>query len=301
MKYNQEWGVNEHPTSPFMYLSKAQNLFFCPRKYFYVHHLWLIPKETPQYFRFGTAIHEGIRAMSQDHNLERAIITIADSDLTEEEKSLAYYLLEIFHSKYADTFSSSQILFQEIPLLTQVESNYIKNWVVKPDRVVQTPNEDIWLLEYKTTSGYGAATANYYQESMQTLTYFFLSQEKIKLLNKNVKGTKLIIFLKKGSKKKDEERVIFDDIFLTNEDKEKTNQFIHDTLSYLDFIEEKRFFPRFATNCHNSFGSKCEYASLCWTQGSKGYVKELIDMCFKIECPEDHLELDTITIKKEGE
>jgi len=191
-------------------------------------------------------------------------------------------LLQKFEALHAE------IVEQEKAQFLPLDSEIFPVFVVKPDRKIRTQDQKIWLCEYKTTAGYGAKTASFYYNSMQTLTYMYVCS----LLNPEVYGTKLFVFMKKGAKKTAEERVIIEDIVLTENDKRKAQLFITDAVKFAEKLEREEYFPRFMNNCYSYFGGTYPYIPLCINTDNPAYIEEATQMFFKVEDPEEHLELE---------
>lgn len=274
--------------SNLLYMSKISDLFDCPRKYFYVYHENLLPKEEPIYFKFGSLIHKAIEEMGQESDLLKGASHIANSDFDDKNKELAVFLIQRFKEKY-DALGPAKIIEQEKPKMFPLNGEYFKNWVAKPDRIIET-EDGLWLCEYKTTSGYGTSTASYYQNSLQTLTYFYITQRFFP----EAKGTKLFIMTKKGVTKKDEERCIVEPIQLSEEDKYRAQSFIKYAHAFAEHIETSQSFYKFQTHCHPFTGGECPYFPLCFTRGKDAYLKEVKEMLFEHRDPDAHLELERL-------
>lgn len=273
-------------TSNLLYMSKINDLFDCPRKYFYIHHEHLLPKEEPIYLTFGSLIHKAIYDMGEDSDLIKGASTIVNSSIDEENKNLAVFLLRIFRDKYLNE-KPIRMIEQEVPKLVPIEGEFFKHWVVKPDRVAEF-EDGLWLCEYKTTSGYGASTAAYYHNSLQTLTYFF----NTKKFFENARGTKLFIMTKKGKTKAEDERVIVEPIMLSSEDMYRAQSFMTYAIAFAEHIESTHSFYKFQTRCHPFTGGECPYFPLCFTRGKEDYIKEVKSMLFEVRDPDEHLELE---------
>ena len=273
-----------HANSVNLYLSKVSSLFECPKKFYWEYIEQLSPKEEPDYLTFGAAIHEAIACGGHPFDLERAVASLALAKLTDDLKILGTFLLRMFKEKY-DQLPIKEMLFQEIPLVYDLPGPFYKYWVVKPDRVVRFKNGEVWLLEYKTTSGYGASTASYYHNSMQTLSYFYATQKQVP----DAVGTQLIVMTKKGASKKDEERVIIEPIILSENDKRKALNFIQYAHAYAELIWDKQIFFKFMTSCHKPFGGQCEFYPLCFAGDNKAYFNEVKEMVFRRKDPDSHL------------
>jgi len=267
-------------------MSKISDLFDCPRKYFHIHHEHLLPKEEPIYFRFGSLIHKAIESMGEESDLLKGAFEIANSDFDDKNKELAIFLIKGFKEKY-DALTPIKMIEQEKAKMLPLDGEFFHNWVVKPDRISEYP-DGIWLNEYKTTSGYGSSTAAYYHNSLQTLTYFYITQT----FYPEARGTKLFIMTKKGASKKDEDRVIVEAIQLSEEDKYRAQSFIKYAHAFAEHIESSRSFYKFQTRCHPFTGGECPYFPLCFTRGKKEYLDEIKQMLFINRDPDEHLELD---------
>jgi hypothetical protein len=269
-------------------MSKVSDLFNCPRRYFHVYHENYLPKDEPIYLKFGSLMHKAIECMGEDSELLHGVNVIVNSDFDDKNKELAVFLLRQFRGKYI-AMGQSKIVEQERPKMHPLNGEYFKHWVVKPDRVI-TMDDGLWLCEYKTTSGYGASTASYYHNSLQTLTYFYITQTFFP----EAKGTKLFVMTKKGASKKDEERVIVESIQLTNEDRNRAESFIKYAHGFAEHIENSQSYYKFQTNCHPFTGGECPYFPLCFTKGKKEYLDEVKVMLYEKRDPDAHLELDKL-------
>jgi hypothetical protein len=270
-------------------MSKVADLFDCPRKYFYIHHQHLLPKEEPIYLRFGSLIHSAIEAMGEENDLLAGVNKVALSEFDDENKNLATFLLRVFHGKYA-ALNPVKMLEQEKPKLFKIsddEDTYFTHWVVKPDRIIMLES-GLWLCEYKTTSGYGPSTAAYYHNSLQTLTYFYVTGT----FYPDALGTLLFIMTKKGKTKAEEERVMVERIQLSQEDIWRAKSFMEYAIMFANHIEEKQAFYKFQTKCHPFTGGECPYFPLCFTRGKEEYLEEVKTMLFNVRDPDEHLELE---------
>lgn len=274
------------PNSKRLYMSKVSDLFDCPRKYFYIYHENLLPKEEPIYLRFGSLVHKAIESMGEESDLLKGALEVANSDFDEQNKELATFLIRVFKTKY-DALNPIKMIEQEQAKILPLNGEYFTEWVVKPDRIIEL-NDGVWLCEYKTTSGYGASTAAYYHNSLQTLTYFYITQSFIP----EAVGTKLFIMTKKGKTKAEEERVMVEDIRLSEEDKYRAQSFIKYAHTFAEHIEGTNSFYKFQTRCHPFTGGECPYFPLCFTRGGKGYLEEIKEMLFEVRDPDAHLELE---------
>lgn len=276
----------KHMTSNLLYMSKISDLFDCPRKYYYIHHEHLLPKEEPIYLTFGSMVHKAIYNMGEDSDLLKGAATIMDYDIDDDSKTLAVFLLRIFKEKYEQQ-NPVKIIEQEIPKVVPIEGEFFKGWVVKPDRIAEF-SDGLWLCEYKTTSGYGASTAAYYHNSLQTLTYFY----NTKKFFPDAKGTKLFIMTKKGKTKADSDRVIVEPIMLSSEDMYRAQSFMQYAIAFAEHIESTHAFYKFQTRCHPFTGGECPYFPLCFTRGKEAYIKEVKELLFSVRDPDEHLELE---------
>ena len=281
----EEGELRERQSSSLLYMSKIGDLFDCPQKYYWVHHWWLTPKEVPIYLTFGALIHKAIYKTGEAQDLLAGVNEIALSPLKEDEKILATFLLQRFQEKYGALKVKRIIEQEEVRKLPLESGFYFSNWCVKPDRVVELENGEFWVLEYKTTSGYGAGTASYYHNSVATLSYFYIMEKFFP----QVKGTKLIVLTKRGASKKEEERCIIEDIVLSDSDKKKAESFIKYAHMFAEHIEGGRFFYKFQTRCQTPFGGACEYLPLCFGRKSDAYFKEVVELLFNIKDPDGHL------------
>jgi hypothetical protein len=261
-----------------LFLSKVDTLFECPMKYYWEYHKWYASKEEPLYFTFGRVFHKAAEII-ENQSLAEAIIYIRQSSLGEKDQWLCIAmidkLLEEYRNLGVDKVLSNEKLFER-PL----NGYYFKSWCSKADRVAELRDGTIWNIDFKTASGYGPATAQYYHTSMQTLSYFY----NMKLVYPALQGTIIFVCTKTKEPKCIQERIL-----LTKADEHKALSFMENAHMYAEHIEENSIRVKMGTKCKNKYGQNCPFEMLCWGKKDPAYREEMINMLFKLKDPDAHL------------
>lgn len=275
-----------------VFMSKVSTMFECPQKYHFSYREQYSLKDVPGYLTFGATIHKAARLIVEE-GLQAGLIYLMQAPLDQKEKDLAVYLTEILYKKLLVWFNNATILLVEKPLYVTLtgEEGSVYLWVIKPDLIVKLEDSSIWIVDYKTTAGYGAATANYYHTSFQTLTYHTVGDAIFRDIGYPLAGTKIIVLTKQGAKKADDDRVIIEDIIPTQKDRARAEEFMSHACSFLSIIDEDfkengaNF--KFMTNCISPYGT-CTYYPICF-ETNQAYIDEVTSMLFKKVDPNAHL------------
>lgn len=270
-------------TSNILYLSKVTKMYECPRRYFLRHYLHLNQKTKKAQMQFGAEFHDLAKTMNES----RYALAVAElqanmnaGNVSEEDAYEQATLLTLLKEKQEEK-GLRQMLVIEEAMPTPLAGPYFTSWFIKSDAIAEF-DDGLWNVEYKTTSGFGAATKNYYHNSMQTVTYF----RNVKERYPDVKGTRLFVLVRA----KREPRCEVEDILLTKHQLEVASRFEDASVEYAERLEATRHFPRFGTKCMTIRAGECEYNPICWQQ-SGAYVKEVIENIYEKSDPDAHLGL----------
>ena len=260
-------------TSKNLFLSKIQTAYECPRKYFHSYHSCLGPKEKPDYFQTGTDFHECVEVLLTE-GPEKAY------EKAESVSNEMMFYLKVFAEKFYDL--NPAVLGTERPVIMPINNNkFFDAWVVKSDSTLQLKNGALWNGEWKTAGGYGASTARYYYNSLQTLTYNYV----IKKHMPDIRGTKLFVVTKTKTPV-----CHVEDIMISQKDLDRAELFIEDAIEYLTEIEERAEYPRHQTSCTHARQQECMFLPICFEK-NENYVNEIIPNLYSIHDPDAHLEL----------
>lgn len=163
-------------------------------------------------------------------------------------------------------------------------------WYIKADLTfIETMSA--WIGEYKTTSGYGPATAAFYHNSPQTFVYQRVAKHHIPELI----GTKFFILTKTK-----EPRCEIESVYIVSDKTKIAEIMMDDTISFVEKIENDGAYERQGTQC-KTLRSECEYLPLCYVWDpilntpEKGvshlYTKEVLQM-YTHKDPDDHLGIE---------
>ena len=277
-----------------MYLTKALTLHECFRKYYLAYHAMLQPKAEPKPFIIGRIFHEMARAyIEQDINAATKLCIV--SEVSEDEKDHLLLMLGALVEKFTDGDDNLKV-----PLAIMGTEQTIGTpigdwtWYIKTDLTFLEEGKP-WKGEYKTTSGYGAATAAFYHNSPQTLIYQYLLLKHMP----NLIGSKYFIV----TKAKDP-RCIVEPIFITKGKLRWAEYAIEATLALAEEVEDKRRYARQFSHC-KTLQRECEYYPLCFyvkidtysglanePEGgiSEAYLEEVLKL-YEVRDPEAHLGL----------
>lgn len=288
--------------SRLLYLGKVSAMQKCPMMYYWSHHLHLQQAQKPDYLSFGSGFHRAAlelglvygfpvaeAVLSQRIDLAEALGWKKNMKVLEElgrfseaDRTLMLNMLDVFSAKIKEC-GIKQILGVEKTVLNDVRhlSKHFDDWCIKIDFLFED-GEGIWAGDLKTTSSYGASTAKYYHSSPQTKTYFYWAQQKMP----NLRGTKIFVVTKKAV------RCEVETIHLTDRDKYEAELFVGEAIKQIDNIEETKQYSRCMTSCINFMGQECPFIPLCIKPiTSQQYLDDLLHNWYKIEDPDDHLEL----------
>jgi hypothetical protein len=278
-------GGDEGEKENILFLSKINTLGECPRKYWWEYYEKLSLRRERGPMEFGADFHDLAKELKPrlgevDEPILRALAKTSEI-LNPEDREAQVELVKGLYEKLNEL---------ELEILDAEESYYMPmpgpvftRWYIKPDSHLREKSTgNLWVGEYKTTSGYGAATARFYHTSPQTVTYFFIEHERVP----KVKGTYL--FILNHSKKKQE--VFPEKVLLTKEDAERAKMFIKTMHQYAEKVEKDHVFPRIMTKCHPYRGSECEFLKICFLEEGD-YKNELLQSLYEFKDPKAHLGL----------
>lgn len=267
--------------SGLLYLSKVNTLFACPRRYWWIHHAHLIPKQKSDAMTWGAEFHH-MAEFAALHGWDVAFTEIQSQPWQEDKIAEMTYLLSLLKDKIEDAGLEEFIEIETTGLIPIENSSYFSNWTVKSDHIGRYKRSEIWNGEYKTTSGYGAATAAFYHNSMQTLHYFHY----VKTIHPNVRGTKLFVCVRA----KKEPRVVVEDILVSKDQIRQAELFRSNALAYAEQTEKEGVFPRFMTKCHTVKEGECAFKPVCFVQNEE-YRDRWLSELYEERSPDEHLGL----------
>lgn len=202
----------------------------------------------------------------------------------DERKDEMRTLLVMLAEKMAEE-DIGRIYEVEHTALIPIEGNkFFRHWSVKCDLVAEFGNQ-LWNGELKTTGGYGAATAAFYHNSMQTLHYFHY----IKDTYPGVRGTKLFVCVRA----KKSPRVEVEDILVTKDQIRQAELFRKNALDFATLVETNEFYPRFMTKCHTVKEGECAYRPICFVENIE-YRAKWIEELYTYANPDEHLGLGSV-------
>jgi hypothetical protein len=270
-----------------LFLSKAVTLGECPRKYWWEYHKQIELKEEKQAMNFGSNFHSYAKIYG-DNTILHALAKIAEES-NEQTRNSQIELIKGLKSIIDD--SELVITSTEQTYGIELPGPYFYKWYVKPDSHFLDKDNKIWLGEYKTTSGYGAATARFYHSSPQTLTYFFIEKLRLAQLGKKIEGTLLFVLV--NAKK--EQTALKEIILLTKDDEKIAKLFIESFHKYAEQVEHEKIYHRIMTKCHPYRGSACEFLLICHASENllnlTDYQDRVIQELYQDKDPNEHLGL----------
>ena len=269
-------------TSNILYLSKINTIFSCPMRYWWIHHAHFIPKNKNSNMVWGSDFHSAAETgATQGWDIAQAEIQAKPWD--EDKKEEMSYLLSLYQDKVEDEGLESYLHVENTALIPTKRTDIFKYWSVKADHLGLYKGQ-LWNGEIKTTSGYGAATAAFYHNSMQTLHYFHYT----KTAHPEVRGTKLFVVVRA----KREPRVVVENILITKDQMLQAELFRDNALSFAEKCEKENYFPRFMTKCHTIKEGECAFKPICFVKNEK-YRDKWIPELYDIKSPDEHLGLGT--------
>lgn len=278
----EEFKPLDKGTSPILYMSKINTLFSCPMRYWWIHHAHFIPKSKNQNMLWGSDFHEKA-AVAAVHGWGVAQAEILTENWEEGKKEEMSLMLGMLQDKMEEEGLDRFIDVEQTALIPISTSPFFKDWTTKSDHI-GIYKGSVWNGELKTTSGYGAATASYYHNSMQTLHYFHY----VKSVHPEVRGTKLFVVVRA----KKEPRVAVEDIILTKDQMTQAELFRNHALAFADRVESEGFFPRFMTKCHTVKEGECAFKPICFVKNEE-YRDRWIPELYDVRSPDEHLGLGT--------
>lgn len=225
---------------------------------------WM-PKEEIPALTFGRVFHSAAAALAKG---ERALPHLVE--LPAEEQDVAKTLVAL----YGEWLEKKRLRFYHVerPHIYRTFEDY--ELIIKPDGVVET-DDGIFLLELKTTGGWGASMASHMYASLQMQTYLYLGQK----FYPDLRGMLVLVFTKRNT------RLVEEPIALTQDVLRRGEDFWYYTFEY--YNEMAHFWPKNPTACSPLTGRECLYYPICWYNLPPQEICEQRD-------PDEHLELDRV-------
>jgi hypothetical protein len=283
-------GRNKMEIEKRMYLSKASYLHECFRKYYLAYKLKICPKKENHNFKMGSAFHEAARLLN-DESVVEAIKCLQSFNFDKKDEDtlllMLHALIEKFEKGDENLKTPIEILGTEQPIYIIING---WKWYIKIDLTFLEEGL-LWKGDYKTTAGYGPATASFYHSSPQTWTYLYVLKKHFPA----IQGSKFIILTKVKEPKCTVEKVLINERGL-----QIAEQLMYDTIKIVETVEGTGFYPRQGTHCKSNKG-ECEYYPLCHIYDpinnipekgiSSDYVKE-VSQIFTPFDPDEHLGIE---------
>lgn len=307
--------------TPLLYLGKVTCAQTCWMQYYFNHHLHLQPISKPANLTFGSFCHKIFLEVGLLHSFQAAEAILQDRpDLAEAfnfqpddkvvemvqstskaDKDLALNMLDAFQPVWEAKPRKLLSVEQTVKFPISHLSDFFTHWCVKADMVFED-DEGRWIGDLKTTSAYGPSVAKYYHTAPQTKAYFWILQQ----LMPDLRGTKIFVVTKKAV------RCEVETVLLTDQDKHQAELFVTEAvkeitehearsrglIEHIDGSTEEASdptrFPRRMTRCLDYFGKECPYIPICIEKiKSQEYLNEVLSNWYKIESPDEHLELES--------
>jgi hypothetical protein len=273
------------PTTPLLYNSKISTAQECMAQYWFRYHLQKDTRQRPEYFAFGSDFHRMTlnNGIGSDYGQDGAELWLHQQVMPEPSKKQMLDMADAFFRTWQ---SQDRLLLEVEKTILHPLAGYthFENWAVKADMVFED-HEGLWVGDLKTTSGYGAATAKYYHNSLQTKTFGYVN----KLRYPELRGTKIFVVTKKAI------RCEVETIILNDRDYEQAATHMHEAASKIDEAVSLNTFHRSCTSCINFMGRECPYIAICMEPKARmnpTYIEDLMTNWYADMNPDDHLELD---------
>lgn len=250
----------------------------CPMKYYWGYYRGLKTKEVSGPMQYGGDFHSMAQVMNETR-LGVALATLETMDYRQEVKEEIALELDMLNSKMEEE-GGGEVIAVETPMPVLLPGPYFREWYIKSDLIKMFKGE-LWNTEYKTTGGYGAATAAYYHNSMQTLSYF----SAVKEAYPEVRGTKMFIIVRTKTP-----RIEVEDILITKDNIRMAKMFRRDAHAEAEEIEATRNFRRKMTHCISLREGECSYRPICFAT-NPDYQNQWIDEIYIKGNPDEHLGL----------
>lgn len=265
-------------TSPILYLSKVSVMYTCPMKYWWIHYKKIQPKTKNDKMVWGADFHSLSEVMGNyNHGVAQAELqTKGYSQEKTEELSIALNLL----NEKLEEEGLEETLAVEEAMPAPLKGPYFENWFIKSDRIANFKGK-LWNTEFKTTSGYGSATAAFYHNSMQTLSYF----KRVKECHPAVVGTKLFVLVRTKNP-----RVEVENILITKAQIQRAEMFMDDAHKVAEHLEAVREFSRIQLRCIEVKSGECLFHPICFAT-NKEYQNQWIEELYESKNPDEHLGL----------
>lgn len=269
-------------TSSNLYLSKIQSLYSCPKKYWLTYHKKLVSKTPYMPFYFGAVLHKAIELSLEQKEIGIGLIHIGQSELDDYAKGTCKLHLDLVLNSF--NALGVKVLDSERPIHIKLYGGFFHRWYIKTDLLAEFP-DGVWVVDFKTTSGYGASIAKYYHTSMQTLSYNYIVKKTFG--ESKVKGTKIFVLPKTKDPK-----LFVEDIVLSDKDMQKAERFIETASTTAEEEEDKGTFVRRELSCTDFKGGDCIFLPICFDLEQEGYVLQAGDLLYKEQDPDEHLSLE---------
>lgn len=282
----KDYFPDHKPTSRLLFNSKTADFQSCPAFYFWHQHAHLEGPTRPSYFKFGSDFHVMALKYGLLHGVEAGEHwLVTQPDIAEPDKMLMLNMYDVFMRVWLS--KPRRVISVEESVLFPIDGfTHFDTWVVKPDAVYEEEDGSKWCMDLKTTSGYGAATAKYYHQSLQTKTFFHVQHE----LDQTLAGTKIFV----ATKTKDP-RVEVEEIVLNSLDHHQAKTHMQEAATAIDRAVTDYTFPRNCQSCVNFQGKECPYIPLCMDHRvghGNAHQEDLLANWFKTADPDEHLELE---------
>lgn len=265
-------------TSKRLYLSKVYAMDECPRRYFWIHYYHIQTKKKNDKMVWGADFHSHSDTLL-NKGFGEAAVEIQNRGYDEKKLEDLGYCVSLLNDKLKEE-GLEEVLAVEEATPIKLDGPYFEEWMTKSDAVAVFKGR-LWNVEYKTTSGYGSATAAFYHNSMQTLTYFKNMKEK----HPEVVGTKLFVIVRTKVP-----RIEVENIVVTKEQLRRADIFIDDAHRYAEALEFTREFRQKQTKCIEVKSGECPYYPICFSQDDK-YIKQWIEELYDVRDPDEHLNI----------
>jgi hypothetical protein len=247
-------------------------------KYWWIHHRKIQPKAKNDKMVWGADFHSLGEVMG-NHNHGVAQAELQTKGYSQEKTEELSISLSLLNEKLEEEGLEETLAVEEA-MPAPLSGPYFENWFIKSDRIANFKGK-LWNTEFKTTSGYGSATAAFYHNSMQTLSYF----RRVKECHPAVVGTKLFVLVRTKNP-----RVEVEDIFITKAQIQRAEMFMDDAHKVAEHLEETGVFPRIQLRCIEVKSGECPFNPICFAT-NKEYQNQWIEELYESKNPDEHLGL----------
>lgn len=271
--------------SNLLYNGKISDYQSCPRRFYFKHHLNLLESGEPPHFFFGRTFHKCLEeALLKGDEMHADRYLEGLDNLSHADKALLLVMKDKFFEVWNTWYERAEIISMETPLEIDLEAyprdpalpQFYKAFIIKPD-IIFKDDEGTWIGDWKTTSGYGAATARYYHEALQTKVYYYGA----KIHYPDLKGTKIFVCTKKAP------RCEVETIYQSEQGLKEAEDYLKCINFELTSVNHHGTFPKHHTSCINHFGNECPYVPICLKNQD---FTELLNLgYFQRKSPDSHL------------